>query len=127
MIWRTHRSKRTFTLFPCTTRFRSTVIASLTRISGSTKCVGNSVICGQVGILGHVTRAKGTQINAKSGVSKSISEEGKQWNGSPALPFRESLRIQAVYRRLPELESKIDALDKQLKELEARKSGETEA
>ncbi|HEY9560241.1 MAG TPA: UDP-3-O-(3-hydroxymyristoyl)glucosamine N-acyltransferase [Anseongella sp.] len=105
----------------------NTVIASQTGISGSTKIGGNSVIGGQVGIVGHVTLAKGTQINAKSGVSKSISEEGKQWNGSPALPFRESLRIQAVYRRLPELESKIDALDKQLKELEARKSGETEA
>src|SRR3546814_10335987 len=89
----------------------NTVIASQTGISGSTKIGGNSVIGGQVGIVGHVTLAKGTQINAKSGVSKSISEEGKQWNGSPALPFRESLRIQAVYRRLPELESKIDALE----------------
>src|SRR3546814_6777403 len=57
----------------------NTVIASQTGISGSTKIGGNSVIGGQVGIVGHVTLAKGTQINAKSGVSKSISEEGKQW------------------------------------------------
>lgn len=102
-----------------------TVIASQTGISGSTKVGENSVIGGQVGIVGHISLAKGTQINAKSGVSKSIAEEGKQWNGSPVLPFRESLRIQAVYRRLPELENKIEELEKRLQEAEQDKKGET--
>ncbi|QEC51439.1 UDP-3-O-[3-hydroxymyristoyl] glucosamine N-acyltransferase [Anseongella ginsenosidimutans] len=101
---------------------KNTVIASQTGISGSTKIGENSVIGGQVGIVGHISLAKGTQINAKSGISKSITEEGKQWNGSPALAFRESLRIQAVYRRLPELENKIALLEKQL--LERGGSGE---
>lgn len=95
---------------------KNTVIASQTGISGSTKIGENSVIGGQVGVVGHISLAKGTQINAKSGVSKSITEEGKQWNGSPALGFRESLRIQAVYRRLPELENKITQLEKQLRQ-----------
>ncbi|HYH57520.1 MAG TPA: UDP-3-O-(3-hydroxymyristoyl)glucosamine N-acyltransferase [Anseongella sp.] len=103
---------------------RNTVIASQTGISGSTKIGENSVIGGQVGIVGHISMARGTQINAKSGVSKSISEEGKQWNGSPALPFRESLRIQAVYRRLPELENKIEELERRLQELQREKGGE---
>lgn len=93
---------------------KNTVIASQTGISGSTKIGENAIIGGQVGIVGHISLAKGTQINAKSGISKSITEEGKQWNGSPALAFRESLRIQAVYRRLPELENKIAWLEKQL-------------
>lgn len=93
----------------------NTVIASQTGISGSTKIGESSVIGGQVGIVGHVTIAKGTQINAKSGISKSISEENRQWNGSPVLPFRESLRVWAVYKRLPELESKLEELEKKLK------------
>lgn len=104
---------------------KNTVIASQTGISGSTKIGENSVIGGQVGIVGHISLAKGTQINAKSGISKSITEEKKQWNGSPALPFRESLRIQAVYRRLPDLENKIAELEKQLSELNAEKKGKT--
>lgn len=102
----------------------NTVIASQTGISGSTKIGENSVIGGQVGIVGHIALAKGTQINAKSGISKSISEEGRQWNGSPALPFRESLRIQAVYRRLPELENKIEELEKHLAALRQEKGQE---
>lgn len=94
-----------------------TVIASQAGISGSTKIASQCIIGGQVGIVGHITIAKGTQINAKSGVAKSIKEENKQWNGSPATSFRDSLKSQAVLRRLPELERKIEDLEQILKEL----------
>ncbi len=95
----------------------NTVIASQSGISGSTRIGENCIIGGQVGIVGHIQIAKGSQINAKSGISKSITEENKQWNGAPVSPFRESLKMQAVYRRLPELEKKIEELEQMLRDL----------
>lgn len=93
------------------------VIASQAGVSGSTKIGENSIIGGQVGIVGHITLAKGSKINAQSGVSKSILEENQKWNGSPATKFNDSLRSQAVLRRLPELERKIAELELLIKEL----------
>lgn len=95
----------------------NTVIASQSGISGSTRVGENCIIGGQVGIVGHISIAKGSQINAKSGISKSITEENKQWNGAPVSPFRDSLKMQAVYRRLPDLEKKIEELEQKLKDL----------
>jgi UDP-3-O-[3-hydroxymyristoyl] glucosamine N-acyltransferase len=95
----------------------NTVIASQSGISGSTRVGENCIIGGQVGIVGHIQIAKGSQINAKSGISKSISEENKQWNGAPVSPFRDSLKMQAVYRRLPDLEKKIEELEQMLRDL----------
>lgn len=95
----------------------NTVIASQSGISGSTRVGENCIIGGQVGIVGHIQIAKGSQINAKSGISKSITEENKQWNGAPVSPFRDSLKMQAVYRRLPDLEKKIEELEQMLRDL----------
>lgn len=95
----------------------NTVIASQSGISGSTKLGDNCIIGGQVGIVGHIHIASGSQVNAKSGISKSITEENKQWNGAPVAPFRDSLKMQAVYRRLPELEKKIEELEQLLRDL----------
>ncbi|MFN5705789.1 MAG: UDP-3-O-(3-hydroxymyristoyl)glucosamine N-acyltransferase [bacterium] len=95
----------------------NTVIASQSGISGSTRIGESCIIGGQVGIVGHISIAKGSQINAKSGISKSITEENKQWNGAPVSPFRDSLKMQAVYRRLPDLEKKIEELEQKLRDL----------
>ncbi len=94
----------------------NTVIASQSGISGSTRIAENCIIGGQVGIVGHIHIAKGSQINAKSGISKSITEENKQWNGAPVSPFRDSLKMQAVYRRLPDLEKRIEELEQLLRD-----------
>lgn len=95
----------------------NTVIASQSGISGSTRIGENCIVGGQVGIVGHIQIAKGSQINAKSGISKSITEENKQWNGAPVSPFRDSLKMQAVYRRLPDLEKRIEELEQMLRDL----------
>lgn len=95
----------------------NTVIASQSGVSGSTRIGENCIVGGQVGIVGHINIAKGSQINAKSGISKSITEENKQWNGAPVSPFRDSLKMQAVYRRLPELEKRIEELEQLLRDL----------
>ena len=95
----------------------NTVIAAQSGISGSTKIGENVIIGGQVGLVGHITIAKGSQIQAQSGISSSIKEEGKKWAGTPAVGFTNNLRSQVVINRLPELEKKVNELEKIIAEL----------
>ncbi|MXV14892.1 UDP-3-O-(3-hydroxymyristoyl)glucosamine N-acyltransferase [Hufsiella ginkgonis] len=95
----------------------NTVIASQTGVSGSAKVGENSVIGGQVGIVGHINIAKGSQIQAKSGINRSIEEEGKKWAGAPATNYTNHMRAQVVLQRLPELERKIEELQRRIQEL----------
>ncbi len=95
----------------------NTVVAAQTGISGSTKIGENCIIGGQVGIVGHINIVKGTQIQAQSGVSRSITDEGKKWMGSPAMPYTNHMRSQIVINRLPDLEKRINELEKIIIEL----------
>ncbi|HCN84100.1 MAG TPA: UDP-3-O-(3-hydroxymyristoyl)glucosamine N-acyltransferase [Sphingobacteriaceae bacterium] len=96
----------------------NTVIASQTGVSGSTKIGGNCIIGGQVGIVGHISIAKGSQIQAKSGINRSLEEEGKKWAGAPATSYSQNMRAQVVLQRLPELERKVEQLERKLKDNE---------
>ncbi|WP_026897314.1 UDP-3-O-(3-hydroxymyristoyl)glucosamine N-acyltransferase [Daejeonella oryzae] len=93
------------------------VVAAQTGISGSAKIGENCVIAGQVGVVGHINIAKGSNIGAKSGVNNSIKEENKNWNGVPLTNYRESLKIQVMMLRLPDMYKKIEELEKQILEL----------
>ena len=95
----------------------NTVIAAQTGVSGSTKIGENVIIGGQAGLVGHITIAKGTQIQAQSGISRSIKEEGKKWAGSPAIGYTDNLRSQVIVNRLPELEKKVNELEKLIADL----------
>jgi UDP-3-O-[3-hydroxymyristoyl] glucosamine N-acyltransferase len=101
---------------------QNTVIASQTGISGSAKIGESNVIGGQVGVVGHVTLAKGTQIQAKSGINKSIEEEGKKWGGAPATTYQSHMRSQVIIHRLPEMEKKLEELQKALNLLNQNKA-----
>lgn len=90
----------------------NTVVAAQTGISGSTKIGENCIIGGQVGIVGHISIAKGTQIQAQSGIGRTITEEGKKWAGSPAVPYAGNMRSNVVISRLPDLEKKVNELEK---------------
>ncbi|MGV3705794.1 MAG: UDP-3-O-(3-hydroxymyristoyl)glucosamine N-acyltransferase [Arcticibacter sp.] len=94
----------------------NTVIASQAGISGSTKIGGQSIIGGQVGVVGHISIAKGSQVQAQSGINRAIVEEGKKWAGSPATTFNSQMRAQVIFNRLPDLEKKIEELERKLKE-----------
>lgn len=95
----------------------NTVVAAQTGISGSSKIGENVIIGGQAGVVGHISIAKGSQIQAQSGIGRSITEEGKKWAGSPAVPYANNMRSQVVINRLPELEKKINELEKLIAEL----------
>ena len=90
---------------------KHTVIAAQTGVSGSAKIGDFCVLAGQVGIVGHIALANRTTITAQSGVQKS-TKEGQVLQGYPAIGLKENQRATAVYRRLPELERRLTALEK---------------
>jgi UDP-3-O-[3-hydroxymyristoyl] glucosamine N-acyltransferase len=95
----------------------NTVIAAQTGIAGSTKLAENVMLGGQVGVVGHITIAKGTQVQAQSGISRTITEEGKKWAGAPAIPYGNNMRSNVVVSRLPELEKRVNELENIIAEL----------
>ncbi|MBD1427558.1 UDP-3-O-(3-hydroxymyristoyl)glucosamine N-acyltransferase [Sphingobacterium arenae] len=94
----------------------NTVAAAQTGISGSTKIGENVILGGQVGVVGHIQVATGSQIQAQSGVNRSIDQENKKWGGTPAMPYNSNLRSHVIYSKLPALEQRVAELEARLKE-----------
>ncbi len=95
------------------------VLAGQAGVAGSTKLGKYIVVGGQVAIAGHLQIADGNQFGGQAGVQASIKDENKKWFGTPAMEVRDSLRASAIHRRLPELLSRIEALEKELKNLKS--------
>jgi UDP-3-O-[3-hydroxymyristoyl] glucosamine N-acyltransferase len=89
---------------------RHTVIAAQSGVAGSAKIGSYCIIGGQVGLVGHISLADKTKVGAQSGIGKTVKEEGLSLQGSPAFDYRQQLKCQAVFRRLPELEKKVEDL-----------------
>lgn len=90
---------------------KNTVAAAQAGISGSTKVGENVIIGGQAGLVGHIHIATGSQIQAQSGVNKSIVEENRKWGGTPVMAYSSNLRSQVFYAKLPQLEKRIAELE----------------
>ena len=78
---------------------KNTVMAAMTGVAGSTKIGEHCIFGGQVGVAGHITVADNTSVGAQSGILSSIKEPGKQYFGSPALPYMEFMRSYAVFKK----------------------------
>lgn len=96
---------------------KNTVAAAQTGISGSTKVGENVILGGQVGLVGHIQIASGSQIQAQSGVNRSIVEENKKWGGTPSLPYSSNLRSHVFYAKLPSIEKRISELEFVIRDL----------
>jgi len=92
-----------------------TVIAAQTGIAGSTKIGKHCRIGGQVGFVGHLEIADGTQIQAQSGIASNVKEPNQALFGYPAFSYRDFVRSHAVFKRLPELYKKLNALEKAIR------------
>ncbi len=97
---------------------RHNVIVSQTGIAGSTKVGDHNQIGGQVGIAGHLTIGNGVRIAAQSGIGGNLPD-GSMVQGSPAFPKGNHDRSYVVFRKLPDLKQRIDALEKELAALKA--------
>jgi len=95
----------------------NTVIAGQTGIAGSTKVGKNCMFAGQVGIAGHIKIADGTKIGAQAGILGDIKEENTIILGSPAFDYKQFFKSAVVFKKLPELKTKIDKIEKEIESL----------
>lgn len=89
----------------------NTVIAAQTGISGSTSVGKQVLIGGQVGTVGHIHIADHTKVGARSGVTKNTKSDQVLF-GVPAMDRNGYLKSYAVYKKLPELMSRIEELER---------------
>lgn len=93
-----------------------TVIAALTGISGSVQVGDRVIMGGQVAVADHVSIASDAVLAGRTGVMGTV-ESGGEYFGTPATPAREALRLLALQRKLPELLSRIKALEAEIAKL----------
>ena len=96
----------------------NTAMAAMAGVSGSAKIGKNCMIGGQAGIIGHLSLADGTKLGAQSGVTKSLTEPGAAYRGSPAYALRKQLEMEVLQRKLPEMYKKLQNLEARIQELE---------
>lgn len=92
------------------------IIVSQTGISGSTSLGRYVTLAGQVGLAGHLTVGDRATITAQSGLNKDVPA-GAVLSGHHATPIRESLKVEALTRRLPELVERLKALEEKVRSL----------
>lgn len=95
----------------------NTVIAAQTGISGSTKIGKECMFGGQVGIVGHLNITNRVKIAAQSGIPASVKEEGAIIQGSPAFKITDYQKSYVNFKRLPDLNKKVDEMQKEIEEL----------
>jgi len=94
----------------------NTVMAGQVGLAGSTKVGKNCKFAGQVGLAGHLTIGDNVQIGAQSGVSKDVKENRIVF-GSPAIDFKDALKMYTILRNLPKLRDEVIQLQKEIKTL----------
>jgi len=95
----------------------NTVMAALAGVAGSAKVGKNCMVGGQVGIVGHSSIANGTKIGAQSGIPGDVKKENTVIIGYPAIEHKNFMRSSVIFRKLPELKAKVDALEKEIQSL----------
>jgi UDP-3-O-[3-hydroxymyristoyl] glucosamine N-acyltransferase len=98
---------------------RNVLMAAQVGVAGSTDIGDEVVFGGQVGVGGHLTIGRGTVAVGQSGVTNS-TDDGSMLAGYPAIDNREWRRASVIFRRLPELKKRLEALEARLDELTDR-------
>jgi UDP-3-O-[3-hydroxymyristoyl] glucosamine N-acyltransferase len=98
----------------------NTVMAAQTGISGSTKIGKNCMFGGQVGIAGHLKIANGTKIGAQAGILGDVKNENTAIIGSPAIEIRQFMKSSVLFKKLPEMKSQVERIEKDLESLKKK-------
>lgn len=98
----------------------NTVMAGQTGIAGSTKVGKNCMFAGQVGIAGHLKIADGTKIGAKAGVPGDVKKENSILLGLPAIDHMDFLKSSVIFRKLPDLKTRVDNIEKDIKAMKIK-------
>lgn len=92
-----------------------TIIVAQTGISGSARIGSNVVLAGQCGVAGHITIGDGVVAAARTGIESDVGP-GKVISGFPYMDHARWLRVQKVYKDLPELLKRVRELERRVME-----------
>ncbi len=87
-----------------------TLLCAQVGLAGSTRVGRACVLAGQVGVAGHLAIGDRVVATAQSGIPASL-EGDQRVSGYPAIDNRTWLKASAVFKRLPELLKRIEALE----------------
>ncbi|MBN1117913.1 MAG: UDP-3-O-(3-hydroxymyristoyl)glucosamine N-acyltransferase [Bacteroidales bacterium] len=99
----------------------STVMAAQVGIAGSTKIGANCLFGGQVGVAGHLSICNEVKVGAQAGIGKNVKIDGTALWGSPAFEYSKVTRSIAAYKALPDLVTRINQLEREIKDLKNEK------
>ena len=92
---------------------KNTVMASQSGCAGSGEIGEHCIIAGQVGIVGHITVGDNVTIAAQAGVTNSV-KSGSVMLGSPAMDGAKQKKIFVLMRKLEEMYSRLNTLEKKV-------------
>lgn len=96
---------------------RSNFVCGQVGLAGSTATGDGVILAGQVGAAGHLRIGNGAKVGAQTGVNTDVPD-GQEVFGTPMMPFRETMRVIAETRRLPETARLVRDLAKRVSRLE---------
>jgi UDP-3-O-[3-hydroxymyristoyl] glucosamine N-acyltransferase len=88
-----------------------TLLCAQVGLAGSSKIGRSVILTGQVGVAGHLEIGDRVIATAQTGIPNSV-EADKVISGYPAIDNKLWLKSSAVFKRLPELLKRIEALEK---------------
>ena len=96
---------------------RNCILCGQVGLSGSVIIEDDAVLAGQAGLRDHVKIGKGATIGAQGGIMHDV-KAGDFVTGSPGVPHKEFLRMEAAARKLPEALRSLRHLERQMQELQ---------
>ncbi|MBF0456947.1 MAG: UDP-3-O-(3-hydroxymyristoyl)glucosamine N-acyltransferase [Nitrospirae bacterium] len=94
---------------------KNSLIIAQVGIAGSSTLGDYVILAGQVGIKDHIEIETGVIVGAQSGVMDNLKKGS--YMGSPALPALQHKRSLILFAKLPELNERINKIEKQLAEM----------
>ncbi len=94
-----------------------TVMSAQVGVAGSTKVGQWCMFGGQVGVAGHATIANRTMVGAQSGIPNNVKKEGETLMGTPAINDRTWWRANVVFKQLPELNTTVNQMKREIEAL----------
>ena len=93
-----------------------TVMASQVGVAGSAKIGEWCMFGGQVGVAGHIKVGDHVNVGAQSGIPGN-TKSGSTLMGYPAIEPKQFARSSAIFKKLPEMYTELNRLQKEIEEL----------
>ena len=91
---------------------KGTVIASQAGIAGSSSVGSFGMVAGQVGVRDHVSVGNGVILATRVGIYRNVPDGSVMAGSIPAMPHKVFLRVQSLFKRLPEMLERIRNLER---------------